>query len=441
MHTDVFRARRRAFVQAMKRASGGADAVCVLPSWPIQMRNGDVEQEYRQDSDFFYLTGFAEPESVLVLSTREGEQDPALTLFVRPRDPEREIWDGPRAGVDGAVSQFGATTSLPIADFDRELSRLLGNHHYLFYKLHRDRAFDERMLGTLDRLKARGRTPTFYPSAIVEPGSILHEMRLKKDGDELERMGRAAKISGEAHRRAMALTKPGLFEYEVEAVLLEAFRRGGAERQAYGAIVGSGPNATILHYRSNDRRIQDGDLLLIDAGCEFGHYASDITRTFPANGTFSKAQRAVYEVVLEAQLAAVAATKPGATLDQIHAITCESLTRGLVRIGLLAGEVAKLVETDAYKPFYMHRTSHWLGMDVHDVGAYFEGGAPRKLAPGMVLTIEPGLYIGEKADVAAEFRGIGVRIEDDIVVTADGCMNLTADVPKTVDEIERTCRG
>lgn len=441
MQSEVFRQRRRAFVQAMKRAAGGGDAVCVLPSWPVQMRNGDVEQEYRQDSDFFYLTGFAEPESVLVLTTRDGDTDPPLVLFVRPRDPEREIWDGPRAGVEGAVSDFGAATAFTIGELDRELPRLLGNHGHLFFKLRRDPAFDERLLGTLDRLKARGRTPTFYPSAIVDPGSILHEMRLKKDADEIERMGRAAKISGDAHRRAMAFAKPGLHEYEVEAVMLEAFRRGGAERQAYGAIVGSGPNATILHYRSNDRRMDDGDLLLIDAGCEYGHYASDITRTFPVSGTFNKAQRAVYEVVLEAQLAAIEATKPGVTLDQLHALTCETLTRGLVRIGLLSGEVPKLVETEAYKPFYMHRTSHWLGMDVHDVGAYFEAGAPRKLAPGMVLTIEPGLYIGKNADVPAEYRGIGVRIEDDIVVTATGWSNLTADVPKTVADVEKACRA
>lgn len=439
MNFEVFRRRRARLLEALSAPASGAalgEALVVMPSWPVQMRNGDVEQEYRQDSDFFYLSGFAEPESVLVLSTRHRK----ATLFVRPRDAEREIWDGPRAGVDGAVQTFGFDEAFPIADFDKELARLLGDHSRLVYRLGRDAAMDRRVLSTLERLKSRSRTATTYPHVVVDPASLLGEMRLLKDEDEVARMRRAATISGEAHARAMAMARPGLFEYEVEAALMEAFRRGGAERQAYGAIVGSGVNATILHYRSNDRRLEDGDLVLIDAGCEFGHYASDITRTFPVNGTFSREQREVYEIVLEAQLASIEKTKPGATIDAIHQATVENLTKGLVRIGLLTGEVEKLVSEEAYKPFYMHRTSHWLGMDVHDVGAYFQGGEPRPLAAGMVLTVEPGLYIAKDANVPAAYRGIGVRIEDDILVGPDGPINLTESVPKTVADVERACR-
>ncbi len=434
--SEVFRRRRAAMVEAM-RAQAPGEAVLVLCSWPVQMRNGDVEQEYRQDSDFFYLTGFAEPESVLVLSTREQK----MTMFVRPRDPDREIWDGPRAGVDGARADFGADEALPIAELDKELPRLLGNHQRLFYRMRRDERMDARLLDMIDRLRSRGRTPTFYPNAVVDPGSVLHEMRMVKDDSEVAAMRRAAAISADAHKRAMALAKPGLYEYEVEAALLESFRRGGAERQAYGAIVGSGPNATILHYRSNDRRLVAGELLLIDAGCEFGHYASDITRTFPVSGKFSDPQKALYEIVLEAQLASIAKTKPGATLDDIHRTSVDTITAGLVRLGLLSGDVAKLVETEAYKPFYMHRTSHWLGMDVHDAGAYFVDGKPRKLAAGNALTIEPGIYIAQNANVPEAYRGIGIRIEDDILVTESGSQNLTEAVPKTVEEIERACRG
>jgi Xaa-Pro aminopeptidase len=435
---ETFRRRRLALLDAM-RAHGSGDAVLVLASWPIQLRNGDVEQEYRQDSDLFYLTGFTEPEAVLVLSTREKK----TTLFVRARDPEREIWDGARAGLEGAKADFGADEAFAIGEFEKELPRLLGNHDRLYYRLNRDRQMDERVLDLRDRLRSRGRTPTTYPHTIVDPGSLLHEMRLIKDDSEIASMRRAAEISGEAHRRAMALAKPGLFEYEIEGALLDTFRKRGAERQAYGAIVGSGPNATVLHYRANDRRLEDGDLLLIDAGCEFGHYASDITRTFPVNGTFSARQKEIYEIVLEAQLASIAATKPGATLEQIHRASVETITRGLVRIGLLTGDVEKLIEAEAYKPFYMHRTSHWLGMDVHDVGAYFENGKGRRLAAGMVITIEPGIYIAKDAATVPEshraYRGIGVRIEDDILVTATGSANLTEHVPKTVEDVERAC--
>jgi len=291
---DRFRRRRERLLDAM--AKDGDDAIAVLPAAPVYMRNQDTEHEYRQDSDFFYLTGLAEPSSVLVLSAR----DRRATLFVRPRDPDRETWDGPRAGVEGAKRDFGADEALPIGALDEELPKLVANHRRLYYRLGQDEAFDRVVLGILSRGRARPRFATTWPTTVVDPASVTHEMRLFKDEDEIASMRRGAQITGEAHRRAMAAAKPGMHEYEIEAVLLETFRRGGAERLAYGSIVGSGPNATILHYRSNDRRMEDGDLLLIDAGCEADYYASDVTRTFPVNGAFIKEQRVVYDVVLEA---------------------------------------------------------------------------------------------------------------------------------------------
>jgi Xaa-Pro aminopeptidase len=427
--------RRHAFLDAL--ASGGSpSAVAVFAAAPVFIRNNDVEHEYRQDSDFFYLSGFDEPESVLVLDALERK----TTLFVRPRDPDREVWDGPRAGVDGARERYGAHEAFPIAELDSKLPDLLQNRRRLYYRLAKDRAFDERVFGALDRVRARHRKGVTPPSEIVDPGSVLHEMRLRKSLSEIEAMRHASSITREAHEAAMAGARPGMHEYEVEALLLDTFRRRGSERPAYGSIVGSGPNACVLHYRKNDRRVEAGDLMLIDAGCEFAYYASDVTRTFPVGRAFSREQQAVYELVLEAQLAGIAATRPGTTLDAIHGLTVEILTRGLVRLGLLSGEAEKLVETDAYKRFYMHRTSHWLGMDVHDVGPYFVDGKPRSLEPGMVLTIEPGLYIAPgDTTVPAEWRGIGVRIEDDVLVTSSGPEVLTAGIPKTVDEVHRAC--
>jgi Xaa-Pro aminopeptidase len=428
------RDKREAFFDAM--AKGGSPAVAVFPSAPVYTRNNDVEHEYRQDSDLFYLTGFAEPHSVLVMDAT----DRTSTLFVRPRDPEREIWDGPRAGVDGAVRDFGVDKAFTIAELDAELIKLVQNKRRLFYRFGKDRAFDERVIELLDRIRMKARLGLTAPSDLCDPGQIVHEMRLLKSADDLATMRKAAAITKEAHLLAMARTKPGMHEYEVEAILLDTFRRHGSERAAYGSIVGSGPNACILHYRSNDRRMNDGELLLIDAGCEYGYYASDVTRTFPVSGKFSREQRAIYEIVLEAQLEGIAKTRAGNTVDDIHKACVETITRGLVREGLLQGEVEKLVATDAYKPFYMHRTSHWLGMDVHDVGAYFVDGKPRKLARGMVLTVEPGIYIGKDYDkVPPEWRGIGVRIEDDVLVTDDAPDVLTTGIPKTVAEVEQAC--
>jgi Xaa-Pro aminopeptidase len=417
-------------------AASGEPSVAILPAAPTYVRNNDVDHEYRQDSDLFYLTGFDEPQSVLVLST----DDKPCIMFVRPRDPEREVWDGPRAGVDGAKAEYGADESFTIDKLESELPKLLANRRRLYYRLGRDRSFDDRVLEGLEATRRRARTGIFWPTEISDPATILHEMRLVKGIEDLDAMRTAARITRDAHLRAMAHTRPGMHEYEVEALLLETFRRNGSERPAYGSIVGSGANATVLHYRANNRQMQDGDLLLIDAGCEFGYYASDVTRTFPVSGRFTPEQRAIYQLVLDAQLASIEATRSGATLEEVHKKSVDVITRGLHALGILRGEVSELVDKEGYKPYFMHRTSHWLGMDVHDVGSYYVGGKPRVLADGMVLTVEPGIYIPQNDDkVDAKWRGIGVRIEDDILVTKDGPQNLTADIPKTIEDLEAAC--
>jgi len=418
------------------RAIGPA-GVMVLPAAPLMIRNGDVEHEYRQDSDVYYLTGFDEPESVVVLG---GAGDHAFTLFVRPRDPEREVWDGARAGVDGARERFGAAAAFPIAELEQKLFELITNRERLYYRLGQNRAFDELMLRAIDRVRGRAKLGVSWPTQIVEPGTVLHEMRLFKSDDELAAMRRAIAISRDAHVEAMARSVPGMHEFEVEALLRATFRAGGAERPAYAPIVGSGPNATVLHYRRNNRRLEAGDLLLIDAGCEFEYYASDITRTFPVSGQFTREQREIYEIVLRAQLASIDATRPGATLDDVHRESVRVITEGLIGLGLVRGPLESAIEEQRFKPYFMHKTSHFLGMDVHDVGSYFLNGKARALAPGMVITVEPGIYVAENAaDAPAEYRGIGVRIEDDVLVTVEGAEVLSAAVPKLTAEIDRAC--
>jgi Xaa-Pro aminopeptidase len=433
-HADTFARRRDAFLDAMAAASPGS--VAILPAAPVHVRNNDVDHDYRQDSDFYYLTGFDEPESVLVLDARTRK----VTLFVRPRDREREVWDGPRAGVDGAKQLFGADDAFTMSELDDKLPPMLHDRRRVYYRLGAHRRFDDRVLAAIDRVRARQRMGVTAPSEVVDPGALLHEMRLRKAPVELEAMRTASRITGEAHALAMRATRPGMREYEVEALLLDTFRKHGSERPAYGSIVGSGPNACVLHYRRNDRRIDGGELLLIDAGCEFGYYASDVTRTFPVGRDFSREQQAIYELVLQVQLEGIAAARPGATIEGIHKLTVERITRGLVALGLLAGDVEKLIETEGYKRLYMHRTSHWLGMDVHDVGAYFEAGKPRVLEPGMVLTVEPGIYIAPDDDkMPPEWRGIGVRIEDDVLVTTGEPEVLTESIPKSVEDVRRAC--
>lgn len=413
--------------------------VALFPAAPVFPRNRDVEHPYRQDSDFFYLTGFDEPEAWLVLDAR-GDA-PRSILFLRPKDETREIWDGKRLGVEAAPAALGVDEARPVESFEEALPDFLEDAKALYFGFGKHRAYDALVLDAIEAVRGRARKKVEPPRAVVDTDAILHEHRLRKSEEELEIMRRAGRITGEAHLAAMRAAEPGRFEYELEAEINRIFRMRGAERPAYETIVGSGPNATILHHRRNDRRMEDGDLVLIDAGCELEYFASDVTRTFPVNGKFSPAQRAVYETVLRAQEAAIAATRPGVTLDDVHRAAVEVLVDGLLEMGLLEGERAEILEKGAYSKFYMHRTSHFLGMDVHDVGAYHVEKKPRPLEPGMVITIEPGLYVGENADVDPAFRGIGVRIEDDVVVTPDGCENLTAHIPKSVSEIEAAVRG
>jgi Xaa-Pro aminopeptidase len=333
---------------------------------------------------------------------------------------------------------FGADEAFTIDKLAEELPRLFQNKKRLYFRLGVNRQMDDKILEAIDKTRARAKLGFSWPVEIIDPGTVIHEMRLFKSKDDLDAMRKAADITAQAHLRAMAQTKPGMNEFEIEAMLLETFRAHGSERPAYGSIVGSGANATILHYRQNNKKMEDGELLLIDAGCEYDYYASDVTRTFPVAGKFTKEQQAIYELVLEAEEAGIEKTRKGTTLEQIHATCVDVITKGLVRLGLLTGDVEQLVKDEAYKPFFMHKTSHWLGMDVHDVGNYYVGGKARELAAGMVLTVEPGIYIGKDYDkVPPEWRGIGVRIEDDILVTEGLPENLTQAIPKTVADVQR----
>jgi Xaa-Pro aminopeptidase len=427
-----FEGRRNALLDAM------GDGVAVFPSAPLAVRNHDVEHPYRQDSDLYYLTGFDEPESVLVLTNQHDEH--RCVMFVRPRKRDREIWDGPRAGVEGAVERFGADVAFPIEELAKRLPDYLGNVSRLLYHVGANHDADRQVFDCLNLLRRGGRRGVLAPDTIVDPSVFVHEMRLRKSAGELDIMRHAAAITRDAHVEAMRLGGPGVHEYELDAALLHVFRSRGSERPAYESIVGSGPNATILHYRAGARTMNDGELVLIDAGCEYDYYASDVTRTFPVNGKFSAEQRALYDVVLESQKSAIEAVAPGTTLESIHEGAVRRITEGLVDVGLLEGEVDALIEEKKFQPFYMHRTSHWLGMDVHDVGRYYVDGKHRPLEAGFVLTVEPGLYVAPDAEgVDERWRGIGIRIEDDVVVTETGHEVLTDGVPKEIDEVEAAC--
>ncbi len=416
------------------------NSIAVFPSAPVSVRSNDVEFTYRQDSDFYYLTGFAEPESVAVVAP--GHKDGEFVLFVRPRDKERETWTGRRAGVEGAIIDYGADKAYTIDELDRLLPGYLNGYERVLYPLGIDHAMNERMLAMLRASYQKRPATGEGPTAMLDPRAIVHEMRLFKHPDEIATMRRAAEISNEAHRRAMKDARPGMVEWEVEALIDYAFRSRGAAGPSYPSIVASGANATVLHYVHNDRRIEPGDMLLVDAGCEYDFYASDVTRTFPVAGRFSPLQRELYEIVLGAQLKAIDSIKPGVTVEDVHNTALAVLVDGMREHGLLTGSTDEIIANQAYRRFYMHRTSHWLGMDVHDVGVYRIGGKSRKLEPGMVLTVEPGMYIAPDDDAAPEpFRGIGIRIEDDILVTADGHEVITAAVPKSVADVEALTAG
>ncbi|MEX0899589.1 MAG: Xaa-Pro aminopeptidase [Gammaproteobacteria bacterium] len=434
MKPTEYARRRKQLMQMM-----GPGSIAIIPAASEKVRNGDAHYPYRQDSDFRYLTGFPEPEAVAVLIP--GRKQAEYVLFCRERNPAMETWNGRRAGQQGAIDDHGADDAFPITDIDEILPGMLEQVDRVFYTMGNHPEFDQRLIGWVNHLRAQVRTGTHTPAEFVSLDHLLHDMRLVKSREEVATMRRAAKISAGAHKRAMRACRPGLNEFEVEAELLHEFHRNGGE-PAYTSIVGGGENACILHYVENNAPLKDGDLLLVDAGTEFDGYASDITRTFPVNGRYSEAQRAVYEVVLKAQLAAIDQVRAGNHWNDPHDAAVKALTQGLVKLGLLKGNVPQLIKSGAYRKFYMHRTGHWIGMDVHDVGDYKIDDQWRVLEPGMVLTIEPGLYIapGTKG-VPKKWWGIGVRIEDDVLVTRGEPDVLSADVPKTPDEIEALMRA
>ncbi len=468
------------FVERRLRfAAALGDAIAIVPGGQEARRNGDVHYEFRQASDFFFLTGFDEPDAVAVLNPAHAKE--RYVLFVRPRDREMEIWNGRRAGVEGAVAAYGADAAYPIERLDEKLREYLIDRPVLYYRLGQP-AFDGRVTKLVTELRLARARGFASPVRVEDPGPLLHELRLRRSPAELERHRRACAISRDAHVEAMRYARPGLFEYQVQAALEFVFRANGSPRNGYPSIVASGPNACILHYTENTRRLEDGDLLLIDAGCEYGYHSADITRTFPVNGRFTAPQRAVYEIVLRAQLAGIAAAQPGARYEAVHEAARRVLAEGLVALGLVPRGLADTLAMHHYREFYMHGTGHWLGMDVHDVGDYRADGKSRVLEPGMVLTVEPGLYVDPERETATfhlreygeeetwerrlrlgaaaakrledeekaaaekivhaiprEFHGIGIRIEDDVLVTASGPEVLTAGTPKSVADVERTC--
>jgi len=425
-----FKQRRKALMRHMKK-----NAIALLASAPAQVRNRDVEYPYRQDSDFHYLTGFDEPEAVAVFAP--GREQGEFILFCRKYDETKAIWTGKHAGLEGAKEKFGADEALPIEDFAETLPTLLDGKRTVNYPIGVDKELDRQVMAAVNTLRGKTRTGAKPPEEFVALDRLVHEMRLFKSPDEIQTMRKAVEVSVHAHKRAMQVCRPGMHEYQIEAEMSHECMRHGLRHSAYPSIVAGGHNACVLHYTENADLLHDGDLLLIDAGAEFGNYAADITRTFPANGRYSEPQRLLYELVLEAQLAAIAKIRPGNTWIQPHEEAVRVLVKGLVKLGLLQGRVYKLIRDEAYKPFFMHRTGHWLGMDVHDVGAYKIDDKWRKLEAGMVLTVEPGLYIPPACmDVDEKWRGIGIRIEDDVLVTQKGCEVLSASMPKTVAEIE-----
>ena len=429
MDEKEFSRRRKRLMQMM-----GEGDIAIVPTAAVKIRNRDAEFPFRADSDFYYLTGFAEPEALAVIAP--GREHGEYVLFCRENDAAMETWHGRRAGLDGACEIYGADDAFPVSDLDDILPGLLENCERVFYTMGCDALFDKRVIGWVNQLRDKARSGVHAPGEFVALDHLLHDMRLYKSRAEIKAMREAAKVSVEAHAIAMQQCEPGVMEYELEAELLHGFKKYGCD-PAYMSIVGGGANGCILHYVENNMELLDGDLVLIDAGAEYDSYASDITRTFPVNGVFSVAQKALYQLVLDAQLAAINQVQPGNHWNDPHLAAVKVLTRGLVKLGLLKGQPAKLIKEEAYKRFYMHRTGHWLGMDVHDVGDYKVGDQWRVLEPGMVMTVEPGLYIpaGSKG-VARKWWDIGIRIEDDVLVTRDGNDVLSKGSAKSVKEIE-----
>jgi Xaa-Pro aminopeptidase len=412
------------------------NGVVIIPTAPEQVRNRDAHYPYRFDSYFYYLTGFGEPEAVLVIVAEVDKGTSKNILFCREKNAEREIWDGFRYGPDAAREMFEFDETHSIDKLDQILPGLLADQPSIYCALGHDTAWDVRVIGWVNQVRQRSRSGVAAPTEIRDIRQLLDEMRLFKTTEELQVMRRAAEISGGAHRRAMQKTRPGMSEYEVEAELLHEFRRHGAQAPAYTSIVAGGANACVLHYIENNAKLKDGDLLLIDAGCELDGYAADITRTFPVNGKFSPAQKDLYQLVLSAQAAAMAEVRPGNSWDAPHNAALRVLAQGFVDFGLCHGSVDEVIQTEDYKRFYMHRTGHWLGLDVHDAGEYKHNGKWRPFKPGMILTVEPGCYVRPSDNVPSHFWNIGIRIEDDVAVTETGCEVLTSAAPKSIEEIE-----
>ena len=426
-----FAVRRQRLAQAMR------EGVAVIPTAPERLRNRDTHFPYRFDSHFHYLTGFPEPEAVLLVIAGDA---PRVALFCREKNEEREIWDGFRHGPEAARERFGFDEAYPVASLDEKVAAALENQAVLYYPVGADPEWDARVIKWLNAVRAKARAGIAAPERVHDVRALVDEMRLLKDAQEIALMRRSARIGAAAHRRAMQATCPGRSEHEIEAELLYEFRRNGAQFPAYSPIVAGGANSCVLHYVFNDAPLRDGELLLIDAGCELDGYASDITRTFPVNGRFSAAQREVYGIVLAAQRAAMEKVRPGSAWNEPHDAAVRVLAQGMLELKLLTGTLEEILEKETYKRFYMHRTGHWLGLDVHDAGEYKRAGRWRALAPGMTLTVEPGLYIRAADDVPERLRNIGIRIEDDVLVTEAGCEVLTAEAPKGIADIEALMR-
>lgn len=433
---------KREFKRRRKRVMDIVDSggIAIQPTAPEKVRNRDVFFPHRADSDFYYLSGFAEPEAVLVLVPDRPQGE--YLLFCRENDPDQETWHGRRAGLEGACEFYGADDAFPIDDLEDILPGLLENKDKIYYTMGRYPEFDQRLVGWITDISTKGRAGIHAPDQFVSLAHVLHESRLYKSRQEIKAMKKAADIAAAGHCRAMQVCKPGMYEYQVEAELLHSFMSNGSRWPAYPSIVGGGANGCILHYVDNCDQLRDGDLLLIDAGAEYDCYASDITRTFPVNGEYSREQREIYEIVLQAQEDAIAEVQPGNTWNEPHEAAVEAITRGLVDLGLLKGRVSKLIKDEAYRPFYMHKTGHWLGMDVHDVGEYKIGDDWRTFEPGMVTTVEPGIYLSETIrGLPKRYANIGIRIEDDVLVTKTGHEVLTSGVPKEIDEVEALMAG
>ena len=432
----LFREHRERFMETL--TSRGAAAI--IPTATTKVRNSDSNYRFRPTSDFWYLTGFGEPDACLLLLPEARDQAARTILFLRERDKEREIWDGRRLGLERAPELLGVDEARDVTRMWDELPGLLASRERLVWRFGDDAGHDQKMLETFTALRARARGSVIPPTELLDPAPMLHEQRLIKGPGEIERMRKAAELTAHAHRDLMGFVQPGMNECEVEAFLEYRYRSAGSSGPAYGNICAGGGNACILHYEENDQTLNDGDLLLVDSGAEWDYYAADITRTFPVNGRFSPEQRAIYDVVMRAEEAAIEAIRPGTSFDSIHAASLNVIVDGLIELGLVSGTPEEVLDKGSYRDFFMHKTSHWLGLDVHDCGRYVKDGDSRPMEPGMVLTVEPGIYVDpDNDDVESRWRGIGIRIEDDILVTKTGHENLTSAVPKSIEEVEAAC--